>query len=189
MKDQLTHEESLSLITEMISQAKRNVAQGGGSNHILLWGWTIAFANFGHYALDYFGFGAPYMIWLITIPTAIASIIMGRRMGQSGVVGHIDRVYGKVWLAAGVGIVISLAMMQKIGFNHNGVILVIAGMGMFITGSLLKFRPIMIGSFVLWIAAIISFNLPIMQQYLLSGAAIVLGYLVPGYMLKKAESE
>lgn len=189
MKDQLTHEQSLSLITEMISQAKRNVARGGGSNQILLWGWTIAFANFGHYTLDYLGFGAPYMIWLITIPAAIASAVMGVKMRQSGVVGHIDRVYGKVWLAAGVGIVISLVMMQKIGFNHNGIILVIAGMGMFITGSLLKFRPIVWGSFLLWVAAIISFNLPIMQQYLLSGTAIMLGYLVPGYMLKKAERE
>ncbi|MEQ8416406.1 MAG: hypothetical protein RIB71_18130 [Imperialibacter sp.] len=186
MKDELTHQESLDLIAEMIKQAKRNVAKGG-SNQILLWGWTIAFANFGHYTLDYFGFDAPQMIWLITFPAAIASIIMGIKMGRSGVIGHIDRVYGNVWLAAGIGIAISLAMMEKIGFNHNGVILLIAGMGMYVTGSLLRFRPIVAGSFLLWIAAIISFNLPIMQQYLLSGAAIMLGYLVPGYMLKKAE--
>ena len=52
MKDELTHQESLDLIAEMIKQAKRNVAKGG-SNQILLWGWTIAFANFGHYALHY----------------------------------------------------------------------------------------------------------------------------------------
>jgi hypothetical protein len=127
------------------------------------------------------------MIWLITIPAAIASTIMGIKMGQSGVVGHIDKVYGKVWLAAGVGIVVSLVMMEKIGYNHNGIILLMAGIGMYITGSLLQFKPIVIGSLLLWIAAVISFNLPAMEQYLLSGAAIVLGYLVPGYMLKKAE--
>lgn len=110
-------------------------------------------------------------------------------MGKSGVVGHIDRVYGMVWLAAGVGIIITLIMMQKVGYNHNGIILIIAGMGMFVTGSLLRFKPVMLGSFLLWTAAIISFNLPIMLQYPLSGTAILLGYLVPGYLLKRAERE
>ena len=186
MKDELTHQESLSLITEMITQAKRNVAKGG-SNQILLWGWTVAFANFGHYALALSGIPHPYMIWLITIPAAIISVVMGMKMGQKGAVGHIDRVYGRVWMAAGISMVICLSMMHTINFNHNGVILLIAGMGMFITGSLLKFTPIVAGSFVLWIAALISFNLPEIQQYPLSGVAIILGYLIPGYLLKRAE--
>lgn len=189
MKSDLTHEESLSLITDMIKQAKRNVARGEGSKQILLWGWTVAAANFGHYALYLMDVSRPYMIWLITIPAAIASVFMGIKMGKSGVVGHIDRVYGMVWLAAGVGIIITLIMMQKVGYNHNGIILIIAGMGMFVTGSLLRFKPVMLGSFLLWTAAIISFNLPIMLQYPLSGTAILLGYLVPGYLLKRAERE
>ncbi len=186
MKSELTHEESLALITDMIGQAKRNVARGG-SKQILLWGWTVALANFGHYVLAISGFSAPYMIWLITLPVAVISTFMGISMGRNGAVGHIDRVYGKVWLAAGISIIISLSMMHQINFNHNGVVLLIAGMGMFITGSLLRFNPIQLGSVVLWAAALISFNLPEIQQYPLAGTAIILGYLIPGYLLKRAE--
>lgn len=186
MKDELTHQESLDLIADMIRQAKRNVAKGG-SNQILLWGWVISLANFGHYALAMSGYSQPYLVWLITIPAGIASGVIGMRMERSGSVGHIDRMYWKVWLAAAISMAITLSAMHKISFNHNGVILAIAGMGMFITGGLLKFKPIMVGSFVLWIAAIISFNLPEIQQYPVAGSAIILGYLIPGYLLKRAE--
>ncbi|WOK04400.1 hypothetical protein RT717_15070 [Imperialibacter roseus] len=186
MKEELTHQESLDLITEMIKQAKRNVAKGG-SKQILLWGWTIALANFGHYFLAMAGIPSPYIIWLITIPAAVTSAVIGTKMRQRGATGHIDSVYAKVWIAAGVSIVICLSMMHKINFNHNAVILLIAGMGMFITGSLLRFTPILLGSFVLWLAALISFNLPEIQQYIVAGSAIILGYLIPGYLLKRAE--
>ncbi len=188
MKNELTHEQSLSLITEMISQAKRNVAKGG-STQILMWGVVIAFANFAHYTLANIGYSAPYIVWLVTIPTAIASAILGYRMGKSGATGHLDSIYGQTWIAIGVGIAGSLAMMSRINYFHNVFILLLAGIGMYITGRLLRFRPIVFGSFVLWIAAIVCFNLPMNDQYLVAGIAILLGYIVPGYLLKRAESE
>ena len=59
---------------------------------------------------------------------------------------------------------------------------------MYITGTLLRFKPVIVGGVLLWVAVIVAFNVTVIDQYLVAGVAIALGYLVPGYMLKKAES-
>jgi hypothetical protein len=45
----------------------------------------------------------------------------------------------------------------------------------------------MYGSVVFWMAGIFCFMLSFELQHLLAALAIALGYLVPGYLLKKAE--
>lgn len=185
--DKLASEERLRYITEMIHQAKQNVAKGG-SFQILLWGYVIALANFGHYTLERSGFYAPYVVWLIIIPAIIVSIIYGiRQERKSGVVGYLDRAYSLVWLAAFVAIMTTLVFMGSINFNHNPIILLYASIATFVTGILLKFRPVILGAVVLWIGAVVAFTMPVTDQYLVGGIAIVFGYIVPGTLLRRAE--
>lgn len=79
MEKELSGKESLALITEMISQAKKEAA-GDGGFHLLLWGWVIAICDFAHYGLAKAGFGAPYVVWLLVIPATIISVVKGRKM-------------------------------------------------------------------------------------------------------------
>lgn len=185
---QLTNQDRLELITDMITQAKASIARGG-SRQILLWGWAIALANFGHFLLESLKFEMPFLIWLIVFPVAIYSVYLGRRLKSMPSASHIDRMYGQVWLAAGIMIFLTLMMMNKIAYFHNPLILSIAGGGMYITGRLLRFQPIVIGSVILWSAAVIESQLALDYHYLISGIAIVLGYIVPGYLLKRCEFE
>lgn len=183
---ELSNQERLELITAMIHQAKSSVAKGG-SKQILLWGWVIALANLSHFALEQMDYSRPYIVWLITIPTAVYSTFLGMKLKAMPASGHIGRMYGQVWLAIGVMIILTLLMMNQVGYHHNPVIIGIAGGGMYITGRLLRFRPVLIGAFVLWFASFVETQLPIDYHYLVSGIAIVLGYLIPGYLLKRAE--
>lgn len=185
MEKELSSKDSLALITEMIRKAKREVA-GDGSFQILLWGWTIAICNLGHYALMKAGIAYSYSIWLLVIPATIASIIYGIRKGKRARVRtHLDIVINQLWMAVFVAIVIVLAFMNILDFNQNPVILILAALGMFITGTLIRVNLVKLGGVILGIGAIIAFTLPVMDQYLVAGIAIILGYLVPGYYLKK----
>ncbi len=186
---QLTKDESLQLITEMIGQSKHNFAKGG-SFFFLLWGWVVMIANAGHYVMMKWQlFDKPYMIWMITIPAAIITIIYSVRMDKKALVkGHLDRMYGLVWLSVFMCTVIILAFMADVNYNVNPIILVFAGLGTFLSGSMLRFTPLVLGGFALWIAAVAAFVLPITEQYLVGAIGIFAGYLIPGYLLRKAEN-
>lgn len=186
---ELTKEESLQLITEMIGQAKRNFARGG-SFYFLLWGWVVMLANFGHYILaEYVQYEAPYIVWVLTIPAGIASGIYNARMDRRAKVkSHLDRMYGYIWLGVFVGVLILLFFMGKVDYNVNAIILTFAGLGTFLSGVMLRFSPLVVGGVALWVASIVAFTLPVNDQYLVGGIGIICGYLIPGYLLKKAEN-
>ncbi|SIO04736.1 hypothetical protein [Algoriphagus halophilus] len=185
MEKELSSKDSLALITDMIRKAKREVA-GDGSFQILLWGWTISICNLGHYALMKAGVANSYLIWLLVIPTTIVSTVYGIRKGKKArVKTHLDIVIGQLWIAVFVGIIIVLGFMNILEFNQNPVILILAALGMFVTGTLIRVNLVKLGGVILGVGAIIAFTLPVMDQYLVAGIAIILGYLVPGYYLKK----
>lgn len=184
----LTNKESLALITEMIGQAKKNYRKGG-SFHFLLWGWVVMLANLGHYYLEGFtDYPHPYLVWVITFPAGIISALYGARQSkQATVVSHLDRLYGQVWIAAGVGIVITLIFMRNLSFNHGAMILLFAAMGTYLSGQMLRFKPLILGGLALAVAAVVCFNVSVTDQYLVSAIGIFLGYIVPGYLLKSKE--
>ncbi|EAZ81848.1 hypothetical protein [Algoriphagus machipongonensis] len=185
MEKELSGKESLAIITEMIGKAKREAA-GDGSFQILLWGWTISLCNLGHYFLEKSGYEYPYAVWLLVIPAIIASIVYGVRKSQKArVKTHLDVVLNQLWLAIFGGIMVVLAFMPSLQFNQSPVILILAALGMFVTGTLIRVNMVKLGGLILAIAAIIAFTLPVTEQYLVSGIAIILGYLVPGYYLKR----
>ncbi len=187
MEKEMTPNESLEIISRAISQAKRNAARGG-SFQILWWGWVIALANLGHYILYMISYQYPYVVWIVTIPAVIVSALYGYNTSKkSKVVSHMDQVYGHIWTAAFVAIMTLVVFMSKLGYNHNPAILLVAGVGMYTTGILLKFKPVIIGAIVLWLGAVIAFFVGVHEQYLVAGITIMIGYLIPGYLLKKAE--
>ena len=112
---ELSKDESLELITEMINQAKRNLAKGG-SFHFLLWGWVVMLANLGHYILAKYNlFDAPQMVWLITIPASIVSIVYSaRKEKNAGVKSHIDRLNGIIWLGIFIGVLVILFFLGNV---------------------------------------------------------------------------
>ncbi len=183
MEKELSSKESLTLITEMINRAKRETA-GDGGFQMRLWGWVIAICNFGHFTLEELGYEHPYYIWFLVIPAAAVSFWKGFEIARKArVKSHVSHVINQVWIMVFVGIMITLAFMPVIGYNQNPIILILAGIGMWTTGSLIRVNLVRGGGVLLLLAAVIGFMLPVKAQYLLSGVAMVLGYLLPGYYL------
>lgn len=184
MEKQLSSSESLALITDMIQKAKKEAA-GDGSFQLLLWGWVVALCNFGHYALAKSGSVIPFVVWLAVIPAVIWSLVHEfKKRKESRVKTHLDDFLGQLWVAVFVGMVIILAFMSVLEFRHNPVILVLAGVGVFVTGAIIKDKSVKLGGLVLFLGSIVGFLQPVNEQYLVAGISMVLGYLVPGYLLK-----
>lgn len=184
MEKELSNNESLALITEMINRAKRETG-GDGGFQMRLWGWVIAVCNFGHFTLEKIGYDHPYYVWILVVPAVMVSFWKGFQISKKArIKSHISEVINQVWILVFVGIVIMLAFMPVIGYYQNPIILILTGIGMWTTGALIRVNLVRGGGLLLLVSAVIGFMLPIASQYLLSGIAMVLGYLLPGYYLK-----
>lgn len=187
--ENLSPQQSLDLIANMIHEAKGRVQKN--SFYFLLWGWVIVVANLGMYILTMMDYDRPYVVWLITVPTWIYSMIKGYSQGREGGTrsSHLDRITGTIWIAYGAVIFTFVGFGQLINFQLNPTILLITAIPTFTCGVIINFRPLMMGGVIFWISGIISFLLPLDAQPLAGAVAITCGYLVPGYLLKATRKE
>lgn len=185
--EKLNPEQSLALIATMISQAKGNMEKS--SFYFLLWGWTIVVANLGVYALMKFTtYSHPHVMFAITIPAAIVSIIYGIRQGKRAIsTTHLDQINKWLWIGFGINCFIFSALTRQIGWMVNPIIILLTAVPTFVTGVMLRFKPLMAGGVIFWVMGVLLFFLSRENQHLVSAVAIALGYLIPGYMLKKSE--
>lgn len=186
--ENLTPQESLEIITSMINQAKGNIQHS--SFYFLLWGWTIAIANLGVYVLLRFtSVENPFLMFSLTIPAAVLSIIHGARNSKETVAPtHLNTIHNWLWFGFGVTCVILVVFGKQTNWQINPLILTMCAVPTFISGILLRFRPLMLGGIAFWVFGIASFLAAMDIQFLLGALAVVFGYLVPGYLLKKSEA-
>lgn len=183
----LNPQQSLDLIASMIQQAKGNVKKS--SFYFLIWGWTIVVANLGVYFLIKFtDVKNPYLMFAITLPMALVTAIYSIRHERSvNVTTHLDQIHKWLWIGFGINCFIFAFVGRYIGWMVNPVIITMCALPTFVTGVALKFKPLMFGGIVFWVAGIALFFVAKDDQHLLAALAIALGYLVPGYMLRKSE--
>jgi hypothetical protein len=181
--------QSLDIITSMIQEAKGRVQKN--NFYFLLWGWVIVVANLGMYILTKLEYEMPYIMWVITVPAWIYSMVKGYRQGREGGTrsSHLDRITGTVWITYGVVIFTLVAFGRLINYQLNPAILLVTAIPTFTSGMIINFKPLMMGGAIFWIASIISFLLPLDTQPLVGAVAIACGYLVPGYLLKAKRNE
>ncbi len=186
----MSSEESLKIISDMISRTKMNIRES--SFHLLFWGWFIAVLSLAEYFLSIFsGFEKPWLVWLLTIPGVFVSLIYGFVKGSKQQVHtYAERIYMWIWLAF---LLTTTILVVFIGIENRfhivgPFILLQAAFAVFISGIVIKFRPLIIGGISIWIFSLIGFFAGPYISPLAIPAAVITGYLIPGYMLKKTEA-
>ncbi len=184
----ISPEQSLRIISEMMANSKRNLARGG-SFYIIFWGAAVGTLNFSHFLLDVaFDYAHPYIVWLGIIPAVIVSAAYGaRKRRTAGIRSSIDGLYGELWWAIFACMLTIIFFMEKVNYNITAIILLLSALGIFITGRLIRFKPLVLGGLVLFIGAVGSFLVSYQYQNLISGFAMIFGYLVPGFLLRQRE--
>jgi hypothetical protein len=181
----LSAEQSLELISSIIRQTQGNVSYS--SFYFLLWGWVITLCNLGMYILlktEYTDY-AP-MVWLLCIPAWITTMIYGNRQDkQRKVTTHLDKISMWLWIGIGITILPTWIFGEKLNWNINAVVLMPVGLATFLSGIIIKYKPLLAGGIVFWIAGFVCYLVAPNDQYLVGALAMILGYLIPGYGLRK----
>ena len=180
-------QESLQLIHRMISTAKEELSDNGF--FYLLWGWLVFIAALANYILlTIVNYEHHYMPWSVLMPLGgIISIIYGMRMEKKQKVKtFMDEIMKYVLISFLVSLFIVLFFMGSTAGVQAAypAILVLYGIWLFVSGGALRFRPLVIGGIINWACAIAAFYLPFEHQLLVLAVAVLLGYIIPGHMLK-----
>lgn len=182
---QLTNQQSLEIIQQMINQAKTNISDNGLG--WLLWGTMIFLASLSTYFFIYVDAADIYLGWNIfgvfTIVMLTYDIFKPKRKKVRTYVDDLLRLVD-------VGFTISLftvifAINFAVSANGGfGFFLMIFAFLMLIKGGAIKSRSLMIGAAVNWAAAIAMFvNKEFKYDMLIMAGAVLIGYIIPGLLL------
>lgn len=192
METKLTEQESLKIIQEMIATSKSKLKDN--SFFFLLWGWLVLIASLSHYALLRFTglHEYAYLPWpILMLGGAIVSVIAGIRMGKRAkVISHIDKLIIYLWWGFMFTLLVVLLMtsFEKIPWTSAyPMIIALYGLGTFVSGGVLKFKPLIIGGIASWILSVLTFFVAPINILLMMAVSIIIAYLIPGYMLKYKE--
>lgn len=182
-------EDSLRLIENMIKKTRKDISYQ--SPYFLIWGWASLVASISQFTLNVvFDYPYHYLVWLITIPCIIITFIYAARDSKRvKVKTYVSENMSMLW--AGVGIsffVLSLIFIRLGWFNCYPFYMMLYGLGSFVSGRILQFRPFLIGGIISWILAAIAIWFSFDYQALFAAAAILFSYIIPGHLIRRIET-
>jgi len=183
-------EESLQIIQSMISKAKDSVADK--SFYFLLWGWLVLIGALLQYVLKVIiRTEAHPMAWNIMFLGVIISIFHGVREKDRRVKTYVDEALQNIWICVGFtqGLVVFIFFRRGGWENCYTIFMLLYSIGCFLTGRTLKFQPLVWGAIACWGLAILSTFADYDTNILLLAAAILVSYIIPGYLLKREHNK
>jgi hypothetical protein len=185
-QETFSEQNSLQLIESMINKAKNKFSENG--TLYLLWGYTILICSLVQFILqEFFSYKESQYVWMLTWLVFIyQTIFLMRRKKQLKVRTYTDEIIGLVWIAFVVCLFLTIFILS---YNKqpqliNPVILMLYGVPTFVSGGVIKFRPLMIGGTCCWLIAASSPFVPVQYQFLLLCAAVIAAWIIPGHMLR-----
>jgi hypothetical protein len=183
----MTETESIQLIASMINKAKNNFSEKGLL--YLIWGWVILFCCITNFVGTYFfSYDKISFVWLIIYIVLIFQIFYLRKIRKARATKtYTGEINAFVWIVFSICMV--LIIFICLAFKRyeliDPMLLVLYGMPNFLSGIILKFMPLIIGAICCWGLAIISPFINIEYQLLLIACAVIVAWIIPGYLLKQ----
>lgn len=209
MEKNFTEQDSLKLINEMINQARNSYQKGAGS-YTIFWGYFIAGICFLHFILSHifanYGIDPAYAgnIWWIPFPAAVIYYFYARSKAKNKIVTtHINKLISSIWIAFAISCLVFIAVLlltvsyfdtRYMGMVNVPVILLLLGMGQFISAVGLKVKSFFYAAGIFWLGSILCIILSIFTgtaqiHVIVMGVCMLLGFCVPGHILNKKAKE
>ena len=183
-------EQSLQLIESMINRAKDKFAEDGSM--YLLWGWVVFFCSLSQFVLLHF-FKSPYhyVVWFVSWFLVIYQVIYIRSRNKfKRVRTYTSYILGYVWVTFVIVIFLLAFLVGRLTtgeyYTHiNPILLTVYGMPIFLSGIILRFKPLVIGGIGCWVLSIAAMLIPNYDyQFLMIPVAMIIAWIIPGYLLR-----
>ncbi len=195
-KNNLTPEESFKIIDKAIANFKMNYKES--AKIFLLWGWMLTLASISNFIIlkilhskEAYELMGLYSIsnWVVfALCGFIIQFFMLRKIDKNKkVYSYLDNYINKLWQVTAASFFVATLICIKLEIAPPPIMLLIAGIATTTTGLLIKFKPLTIGGIAFFIFGIASTFVTNENIALIVGAAIICGYLIPGYYLKSAK--
>ncbi len=184
---ELSPQESLQLIQTMINKTKDSVADD--SFYFLLWGWLVFFCCIAEFILKvYLQYPQHYFVWcLMPVGGVISGIYGSRQSKKKRVKSFVDEALDYLWIALAMAFIV-LIFINVLGQTSWQSVLtyyiLLYGIGTFVSGKLLRFRPLIIGGLINFVLAAVSVKFSYDYQLLIGSLAILISYIIPGHLLR-----
>jgi hypothetical protein len=179
-------EESLQLIQSMITKTKDAVAVD--SFYFLFWGWLVFACCVVEYALMVW-FEYPhhnFVWWSMPLGGIISGTYSARQARRKTSMTYIEEALSFLWIAIGMSFFVMVFInvvsdAWKTAFTYY---ILMYAIGTFVSGKLIRFKPLIIGGILNFILAAVSIKFNFANQLLIGALAILISYIIPGHLLR-----
>lgn len=185
-EEKFSPEQSLQLIQTMLSKTRRDISDN--SIYFLVWGWLTFIACTAQFVLKHImEYEGHYYVWSLVFVGVGFNIWYGiKRERKIRTRTYIGDSMKWLWIGMGISYFVLSMILTKIGWDSNvfPFFILLYGLGTFVSGSILQFRPWQIGGAMAWGLAIGAVFVEYDYQMLFGAAAILISYIIPAYMFR-----
>ena len=182
-KNQLSEQESIRLINEMIGKAKQSYVTKGIAS--MVWGVLIIICSLLTWAQAQYKFTLGFDVWLLVFIAIIPQLVYSiKEKKEKHFVAHDEITMRYLWSTFGICIFILTFYNSYFGSeNSTSLFMMMYGIPTFITGGIFKFKPMIIGGLICWILSVVSVFTPFSTDMLFMAACGLFAWLLPGIIL------
>jgi len=183
--ENFSRQDGLQLIESMINRAKNQFNENG--TLYLLWGYTIVVCCLVQFVVKYFYHSDKgSYVWMLTWVIVIYQVyFLMKKRKQEKVTTYTDSIIGFVWLSFVIALFLLIFILSanKVPMLINPVLLVLYGIPTFLSGAIIRFRPLMIGGACCFLLSAVSVFVPAAFHFLLLCGAVIAAWIIPGHLL------
>jgi len=178
--------DSLKVIQSMLEKTREDFSRD--DFYFLVWGWVTFIGCTGQFVLKNLLNSPKHpLVWWIVLPAVAFTIYHSiKEEKKSRVKTYISESMKYLWIGMGISYFVLSMILSKTGWGNTvfPFYILLYGLGTFVSGCFIRFRPLVIGGICAWALAIGSVFLDYDYQMLAAAAAILISYIVPAYMLR-----
>jgi hypothetical protein len=185
-EEKFSPDESLRLIRSMINKTKQDISDK--SIYFLVWGWLTFIACVGQFVLKHiYEYPKHYLVWWVVLIGVGFSVYQGTKDEKTQKVKtYVGESIKYLWMGMGLAFFVLSMILAKTGFDKtvSPFYILLYGLGTFISGSIIQFRPLIAGGLIALGLAIGSVYMEYDYQILFAAVAILVSYIIPAYILR-----
>lgn len=175
--------ESLAIIQAMISKTKQQL--NDRSKYFFMWGFAVFIYAITQYFMLKNLMTNTQIVWLAMPIIAIIHIYMAVKEQKAlGIRTHNEIAIQSLWIALGIGFVVMAIISFKISFDMLPFLILFYGIGTFVTGKIIQFKPLIFGGLTCFLLSTIVVFIDGPEQLLVLAFSVIAAYIIPAILLR-----